>query len=112
MAAITKKYIVASRRIASKMVGMPGNLLVLGPLAVKKMIKNVKRSAMPQRRGVRDAKEIRASKVNSRWKSDGRGVPKATETLLKASTADRQSRGMQTLYTSKFISDGGCTDER
>ena len=72
--------------MASKMVGMLGNLLVLGTLAATKMIKNVKRSAMPQRRGVRDAKEIRAPKVNSRWKSDGRGVPKATETLLKVTS--------------------------
>jgi len=98
--------------MASKTVGVPGDLLVLGPLAVTKMIENVKRSVTPQHRAARDTKGVRASKVNSRRKSDGKDVPKATETLLKTTTAGRRSRGIQILYTSKFISSGGCTNER
>ena len=46
------------------MLGMPGNLLVRGPLAVAKMIKNARKSIMPQYGGVRDMKCIRTPKVN------------------------------------------------
>jgi len=73
------------------MVGIPGNLLVPGPLVVTKVIENVKRSVMSRHRGARDAKDIRAPKADSRWKSDGKGVPKAAETLLKATTAGCRS---------------------
>ena len=43
---MNRKYIVVSRRMTPKMLGTPGNPLAPGPLAMTKMIKNVKRSAV------------------------------------------------------------------
>ena len=49
LANMTMKYIVASRRMESKTLGMSGCLFVLNLLAVTTMIKNAKMSTMPQR---------------------------------------------------------------
>ena len=65
---ISRKYTVASRKMASRMLGTPGNLLVLGPLIVTKMIKNVKRSVVPRHGEEQDAKNIRAPGLESRMK--------------------------------------------
>ena len=43
---MNKKYFVESRRIASKMLGMPGYLFLLDLLAVIRMIRNERRSTM------------------------------------------------------------------
>lgn len=45
-AAINRKYTVVSRRMTPNILGTPGNPFVPGPLAVTKMVKNVKRSAV------------------------------------------------------------------
>ena len=91
------------------MLGMPGNLLVRGPLAVAKMIKNARKSIMPQYGGVRDMKCIRTPKVKLCWKSGGEGVPKMTEMAEKPSSPGRNFGGTQTLYTFKSISGNGVT---
>jgi len=50
------------------MLGTPGNLLVLGPLTVTKMIMNVKRSVVSQHKGEQDVKNIRVHMLKSCWK--------------------------------------------
>ena len=70
------------------MFGVPGSL---DPLAVIK--KNVIRSMMPHCGGVRDAKSIRIPKAELCWKSDGKGVPKVTEVLVKGNSPARNLEG-------------------
>ena len=45
-------------------------------------------------------------------KSDGKGVPKMTEMLAKATSPGSHLRGRQTLKMSKFISGAGCTSDQ
>jgi len=105
---MSRKYTVASRRIAAKRFGRPGNFLVFDLTTVTKMIKNVRRSMIPQC-GVREVKCIRTPEVGVCQKSGGKGVPKATEILVKASSPARQLAGTQTLNASKFIAGNGGT---
>lgn len=57
-------------------------------------------------------KYVRAPKVEPCWKSDGKGVPKTTEILVKAVSPGRHLGGKQTLYASKSISGNGPTSGR
>jgi len=60
------KYRVASRRIISKRLGMPGNLFLADLLAVNRMIENAKTSVMP-RRWVWNVRYIRTPEVKVWW---------------------------------------------
>ena len=61
---MSRKYTVPSRIIAAKRFGRPGKFFVFDLAAMTIMIKNVRRSMMPQCGGVRDVKCIRTPRAN------------------------------------------------
>lgn len=81
------KYIVASRRTTSKMLGTPGYLPIPGLLAVKKMITNARTSMMSQHRGEAECEARQYFRGEIVLK--GEGAPKESAILTKRSSPNR-----------------------
>ena len=90
------------------MLGTPGYLPMPGLLAVKKMIANARKSAMPRRTG----EEERAVRQNFQGETAPEGdVPKAVARLTKRRSPNRHCWKKQTLNTSKSISGTDCAGD-